>query len=70
MEEMNFNTQHDFKDIVSVDKLFKVFFLYIELWSENEEKNFIIYPCIKIFCYLWCFNGFQGRFDYDRNIIK
>lgn len=31
MEEMNFNTQHDFKDIVSVDKLFKVFFLYIEL---------------------------------------
>lgn len=46
------------------------FFLYIELWSENEEKNFIIYPYIKIFCYLWCFNGFQGRFDYQRNIIE
>lgn len=53
MEEMNFNTQHVFKDIVSVDKLLKVFFFFIlnseSLQSENEEKNFIIYPCIKIF---------------------
>lgn len=36
MEEMNFNTQHVFKDIVSVDKLLKVFFsLY---WTLNHFK--------------------------------
>lgn len=35
-EEMNFNTQHVFKDIVSVDKLLKFFFsLY---WTLNHFK--------------------------------
>lgn len=59
MEEMNFNTQHDFKDIVSVDKLLKVFFFFI-LNSEarmrrktslfiHTSKSSVIYDVLMVF---------------------
>lgn len=72
-EEMNFNTQHVLKGIVSVDKLFLRIFVdwtLNHLKARMRRKTHYLSMHQNLLCYLCCFNGFQGRFHYHRNIIK
>lgn len=50
---------------------FQSFFsLYWTLKREWGEKLHYLSMHQNPLCNLWCFNGFQGRFDYQRNIIE
>lgn len=58
MEEMNFNTQHDFKDIVSVDNFSKFFFFILNSEARmrrktslfiHASKSSVIYDVLMVF---------------------